>query len=447
MSTSFDPPASTTAEQLYDIGLRAARDASGLRAIEGLFDNHFSDLDYDRELYKQATLQPLRSRASKPFAINCLMRAAEADPENQKYLHAQALLLEELGRFNDALKIRTRIHSTASDWIENHAAICRLRGKFTTADDETPEKYFARDARSIAYYFLTLARLVALNGPKALKDTTIEKLKHRVQDAMTAAPNSVGLNLAMGFISEATKDERQARRYFLDALALRDRPSAGEDHYDTESMNYAQMFILEGGALSEPPSSFSDTDYVNLALARGALLRQEGAIFAALTEYESAIASLAPARSPSSMELYKGYKIVLNEDRYYAVPNNVLNFTIVRGVVIRAPQIVGETTPRFRDWLAEKLGPEGRAMVKRSLRNGLTVVRLIPGSRQFGRRLLHWYVNRYAVQGVLTDNDILMLQERIDTVARSGDPEGASANKQQTQSDPEARQSQRSKVA
>lgn len=422
MSASFDPPASATAEQLFEIGLRAARDASGLRDIERLFDSHFDNFGYDRERYKRLTLQLLRAKASRPFALHCLMRASSADLTNQRYLHEQALLFEEMGQFKDALRIRERIRPDAPEWIENHAGICRLREKSTAASGESAEKYYARGARNVAYYLLTLSRLAALKGPKALKDMTIERLEGRAHEAMAAAPNSVALNLAMGFINLATENEKAAQRYFLAASMLRDQPRVAEDHYDRSSMDYAQAFVLKRGPIDEP-GFFNEVDRVNLTLARGALLRQQGAAFSALSEYDAAISLLAPARDPSSIEIYKGYKIVLNAERYYAIPRSVFNFTIVRGVVIRAPQIVGDTTPRFRDRLAERLGPQGRATVKRLLSKGLAVARHVPGSRWVGRKILHWYVDRYAVEGVLVDTDILMLEQRIDTVAPAGGPE------------------------
>jgi hypothetical protein len=269
-----------------------------------------------------------------------------------------------------------------------------------------------------------MSRYAALRGPHVLKSTTFKRLKVRVHDALTFSPNDVALNLAMGFVHLAEKDRDAARRRFLAASLLVDQSMPVADKCDQWSLAYAQAFLL--GLIPEdasPGGALLTVDPTNLLLVRASLLRHEGATFLALSEYAAAVTRLLPPRLPSTFQVYRGYKIVYHDSCFYAVPESVVDFSILNGTVVRAPAFMKKEAALL---LPSTFGARLSAL----LRVGVKALRLpqtqiasrlarIPGVRLAARRTRRlarsMYLRRYAVAGVLTATEVSALRARIDS--------------------------------
>jgi hypothetical protein len=414
----------------YEAGLRCARYAAGVGALESLFDQHFASFGYPADHFKRVTLQGLRDRVSWQAALDFLVRAVSLDPAAVLWRHQLALVLEQVGRIEDALMVRQAIARLDPHSLENNDGIGRLCERTEPADEASTlpsfsERHYALVARSVPHYLLAMARYAALRGLHVLKGTTFESLKVRVHGALTFSPNDVALNLAMGFVHLAEKDSDAARRKFLAASLLADQSTSSADKCDQWSLAYAQAFLLGLIPRDAPPGGALPTvDPTNLLLARASLLRREGATFAALSEYAAAVARLLPSRLPSTFHVYRGYKIVYHDRCFYAVPEAVVDFSFFHGSVVRAPAFVNEPALLMRSMLAARLSAGVRAQLKALLQwfQQSRIVRhiaQISGARFAARRLRRlaerMYIRRYAVAGVMTDTEVSALRARIDS--------------------------------
>jgi hypothetical protein len=420
----------------YEAGLRSARSAAGARALESLFDRHFASFGYPTDHCKRLTLDGLRDKVSWEAALDSLTRAVSLEPRITLWQHELALVLEQIGKIEDALLVRQAITRLDPDSTENNDAIGRLY-EHTKPEDEDDtqasfsERYYANVSKSLSQYLLAISRYAALRGPQALRRTTLEELKVRVRDALAFSPNDLALNLAMGFVHLAGENRQAARRRFLAASLLGDQPGL-VGNCDQWSLAYAQAFLLGLIPASAPPlGEFLTVDPINLVLARASLLWDKGAINSALAEYDTAISRLLPLRLPSTFHAYKGYKIISHERIFYAVPDSTGDFSIFHGTVIRRPAFVKGTAPHLRSRFAACLAPRGRSRLEAFLRfmkaRMAPRIARIPGVRfaatHLRRFVLTIYIKRYAVLGVLTDPDVSLLHERIDGSEHDPRPE------------------------
>jgi tetratricopeptide (TPR) repeat protein len=427
----------------YEAGLRSARYAAGTRALASLFDRHFASFGYPTDHFKRLTLHGLRDKVSWEAALDSLTRAVSLEPQITLWQHELALVLEQIGKIEDALLVRQAITRLDPDSTENNYAIGRLY-EHTKPEDEDDtqasfnEKYYANVSKSLSQYLLAISRYAALRGPQALRRTTLEELKVRVRDALVFSPNDIALNLAMGFVHLAEENRQAARRRFLAASLLGNQPGL-VGNCDQWSLAYAQAFLLGLIPASAPPlGTFLTVDPINLLLARASLLWNEGAINSALAEYDSAISRLLPLRLPSTFHAYKGYKIISHERIFYAVPDSTGDFSIFYGTVIRAPTFLNETALHLRSRFAGRLSARGRSRLKAFLRSTKTriapQIARIPGVRFAARRVRGWvlsfYIQRYAVAGVLIGADVSELHERIDSA--HSDTDGVAARDSMT---------------
>jgi hypothetical protein len=287
-------------------------------------------------------------------------------------------------------------------------------------------------------------------------------LKDRIRGALNVTPTNVTLHLAMGFIGIAEHDEATTRTSFLTAQVLAEQPGPKEG-YDPWSFVFAQAFLLDRSDMTT--SSFIlPLDPIRLALARAALLLSHGAIVPALREYLAAASPLLVQKLPRAYQIYNGYKIVLFKNRLYGVPKNVRDFSILRGRVINVPDVdEGSGLRLVRSRFAALLSDWQRARLKyflrvarphiqiairmlrqafrlaiRALRQAFRLAiralrqafRLairalrrasrVPGrALRLGTRMLRRlaggiYLRRHIVGGVLVDNNVAQLQQRID---------------------------------
>src|SRR5262249_20879212 len=114
-----------TGEEYFNRGVRTARRAAGFRGGEQLYDHHYAAFGYPADQVKRATIGALRERVSWQSSLDALMRAVEIDPEEIEWQRWNALVLEELGRFDDALLVRRTIASIDPDSLENIFAFGR----------------------------------------------------------------------------------------------------------------------------------------------------------------------------------------------------------------------------------------------------------------------------------------------------------------------------------
>jgi hypothetical protein len=280
-------------------------------------------------------------------------------------------------------------------------------------------------------------------------------LKERVRGALIVSPANVALQLAMGFIGIAERDEATTRKSFLIALVLAEQPGPKEG-CDPWSLLFAQGFLLDHSdkTTSRP---FLPVDPIRFALARAALLLSHGAMVPALREYLAAASPLLVEKLPHAYQIYKGYKIVLFKNQLYGVPKNVRDFSILRGRVIGVPDAdEGSALRLVRSRFATLLSDWQRARLKyllrvarphiqiairvlrqalrlaiRALRQALRLairalrqaLRLAIRALRLPMRMLRRlaggiYLRRHIVGGVLIDNDVAQLQQRIDAEKR-----------------------------
>jgi len=161
-----------------------------------------------------------------------------------------------------------------------------------------------------------------------------------------------------------------------------------------------------------------------LSIARAALLLGEGAVLHALDEYGAAISQIVPHVSNIGSRFYKGYRVVRHGERYYALPAAIEDFGFYQGIPLRTPPVVAKTGASLRRWIGNRLPRHGRTYVlniMRSVKARIAPVARLPGIRFLAqhvrKQLNRRFLERYAILGVLEDTDVLMLRDRIDSVA------------------------------
>jgi hypothetical protein len=332
------------------------------------------------------------------------------------------------------------------------------------------EQNYLHRFNSADWLLLAQCRQVALYGSRENRDKLLADLKRRIESAMELVPGEATLHLARGFVDIAEHNLTAAAHSFLTAsvlaewassktpdpqqLELFDGKQTRQPTEDAWSIAFAHAFLLDmlpsdwsRGAMFVPIDQF------RLRLVRAALMRSQSAILPALQQYAAAIDELANQPRPHFYTIYKSYRIVAHQARFYAVPRSNGNFFISDGIVVRRSGLLDEVKP----WLSERIDPRWRAFARRiwhRLRGFPYQIkcavsdRLDPRSRAFARRiwrllarpilrimgrvtrglsrrlralLIRIYVKLLAARGVLIDTDVLALRERIDkrdTLAR-----------------------------
>jgi hypothetical protein len=228
-----------------------------------------------------------------------------------------------------------------------------------------------------------------------------------------------------------------------------------EERFDPWSFAFAQRFLLDR---SEAKSTlFLPVDPIRLAFARATSLLSHGAILQALREYLAAASPLRIKKLPHNYQIYSGYKIVLCNNQLYGVPKSVRDFSILRGRVVDIPNIdegsglrvarsrlVALLTDRQRERLKHLLRGarphiqitirmlrQAWRLAPRVLRLAPRVLRLAPRVLRLAMRILRRlvgaiFLRKHIVYGVLVDNDVAQLRQRIDAEKRvTGEIAGA----------------------
>jgi tetratricopeptide (TPR) repeat protein len=227
-----------TGEEYFNSGVRMARRAAGFGGLEQLYDRHYAAFAYPADRLKRATIGGLRDRVSWQSSLDALMRAVEIDPEEIEWQRWTALVLEELGRIDDALLVRRTIARINPDSLENNFALGRLLECKGEPVHESGPQVLTGESN----YLLALASAAALSGPIVSEHIKQLCLKDRIHGALTVSPTNIALHLAMGFIGIAECDEARTRTSFLTALELAPEP---RERCDRWSLALAQTFLRD----------------------------------------------------------------------------------------------------------------------------------------------------------------------------------------------------------
>jgi hypothetical protein len=433
--TSNSPEADRMAyaQRLFTAGQLTARYGADLGGVTQLLDRHVASWPNAQSL-TPFVMNGLEARASLAAAISDITRAVSLVPHGVDWQRTLASILEYNGQLERALLIRQLLETVQPDTVENRAAIARLR----EAKGEATSIASWRSDRPIESTGAVLAwsRYIA-TAPAHKRDAhQIEEARLAIRDKLLSKPKDVALHLALGFLGLAESDPDSARKHFAEASLLARDQRSGVEEYDPWSLAYAEAFLLNRTKGNRIP--LNPIDRLQLGLLHARTLHDKGSLFSALAVYGDTISNLVPSTMPNSYQIYKGHAIVQHQGRYYAVPRDVPHFAITNGVVMRRLgfQPPGSVRSPWIFWLFGKLNPNTRERLKQIAKRSriLTFIygRLVrsqnavqnrivdPLLKMLDRIVYYFYLRRYAAAGVLTDADIVALQNRIDKSRRRG---------------------------
>lgn len=337
------------------------------------------------------TAEAMRAVGRRDLAWSYLRRAIELGAASRyDELRIARLLVAShgIGEANDQLE------RLKEDWGNDVADIIA-----DEAPDEVARDPVARVERMVA---LTLTGLVL--GGREPPEARERALFAAASELARQMPGSGPAHLAAGFAAIGVGEIAQAQQFLTTAswLCGEARPAAQALTNDVVlALAWARAFLLDVFAPSVIPGVAPSIDERLLKIAHARARRTQGAVFQALDFYDEAATGYLVRHPPISYDVYKGYKIVAHEGRYFGVPRSVHEFVIVDGVVCgpsRAAQYARFRMPR---WVANWLRGLARAGRLRGVWSLLQTVR---------RKL-------YAVRGVKTADDLEALLASIDNVA------------------------------
>lgn len=413
----------------------------GWEDIAHLYDRHAALLGLDSGPFKNYVIEGLARHESGSDQLKTVMHASRLHPANVGLQKELAALLERAGRIEDALHVRRAIARLDPASVDNQIAIGRI---YELAGTYDMKDYYTRlFIQSGANFLLAVARFMATAGKTRLNELTLSDIKNRVNGSLNRWPGNVALHLAKGFVDVAEGNYNLARMNFLRASFLAELPRPAYlnrdgdcEEADSWSLQYAHAFLIN----PTPPNLTSITDLPpvdasQLALVRGALFLSQGSIFPALDQYWKAISRAISGRGMRTHKTYHGYRIVVHNRRFYAVPTSVQNFSFFRDIVVRVPGSIEENKVHVGDTLS----PRWQAIVRPIWRFGRRSVapRLarIGLFRFIGRRLYKiaaaLYVKFWSVKDAFADSDVVALRARIDEMrsAKSAEAPGAAVKK------------------
>ena len=416
----------------------------GWEDIGQLYDRHAAWFGLDSGPLKNYVLEGLAQREGGSDKLKTVMHSIRLHPSNVGMQKELALLLERAGRTEDALHVRRAIARLDPTSVDNQIAIGRIYERAGTYDIK--DYYTRLFFRSGANFLLAVARFMATTGKTNLNELTLSDIKNRVNGSLNRWPGNVALHLAKGFVDVAEGNFSLARMSFLRASFLAELPEppghnamqnspgvdGGGEEADSWSLQYARAFLIN----PTPPNlssviAFPSVDASQLALVRGALFLSQGSIFPALDQYWKAVSRALSGRGMRTHKTYNGFRIVVHDKRFYAVPTSVRNFSFYRGIVVRIPGSIEDNKVHVGDTLS----PRWQAIIRPIWRFGrrtvaprlarIRVVRLI------GRRLstvaIAIYVKFWGVRDAFADADVISLRQRIDQMRHPKSEGGAGA--------------------
>jgi hypothetical protein len=223
-------------------------------------------------------------------------------------------------------------------------------------------------------------------------------------DVVKRLPGHGTAYLAAGFAALGAGNAVDARRLLATASWLCEEERSGPRAMPQKmapALALARVFLFD---MPTPPPGAGVAPLIDdrlLKVAHARTLRSQGNILAALDLYDDAASGFVVRHPPISYDIYKGYKIVVHEGRYYAVPGTVHEFTIVDGIVCRPSRVVQYARLRMPRWAVawlRRLGSRGGKVLWSALRRAR--------------------LRLYAVRGVEIADDLEELLAAIDSSSR-----------------------------
>jgi len=236
-AVSSQVASSRSAQHHFEAGHRIAYMAVRLENIMALYHRHATQFGFVSDEINRFVVDSLREKASLQTALNELDHAVRLNPNNVAWQDEFALVLEQLGRDNEALRVRTTIAHLDPSFHANSIALGRLLERVNTAED-MKEYYAGFLKEGTAESLLALSRSFAFS--ERVDDAALMDLKKRVRLALANGLGQVALHLALRFIAIAERDYDTARASFLCASLLAERPENKPATTQTNAFNSQQ---------------------------------------------------------------------------------------------------------------------------------------------------------------------------------------------------------------
>jgi hypothetical protein len=341
------------------------------------------------------------------FVLNCLLAANVSAPGRLDVRERIADLLEERGRFVEALAWRRGVEAADPESHDNAMAIGRLLAK--SGHLAGAEAHYLRIEAQKPHNVEVLLRLISLipeDGEKskllsvvdwidrefslAEKSSGIDSevfllglvleivrqrllspprellqcLRKRCDKLLEAGQPSLCILLADALLAFLESDFAvSARRRLCKATIAAERAATSidiskkTDEPIAEAANYARAFISRPVFPSREREPLPAVNAAVLAREQARALLDEGKARDALLKYTASLKPYYVTDVPTQYELVGDHKLVLHEQRYYVFPREIQEFTICEGTVYRLTGIGRHTRRHIPAWLILLLFP------------------------------------------------------------------------------------------
>jgi hypothetical protein len=334
------------------------------------------------------------------FVLNCLLAANVSAPSRLDVQEKIADVLEERGRFGEALAWRNGVEAADPQCYGNSMAIGRLLAKSGHLADAEAQ-YFRLEAQrphnievllhlasilserenpklpsvvdridrelSVAetrsdidqqVFFLRLVLEIARQWPSPPSRELLLRLRQRCDQQLALHQPGAWNQLAdalLAFVESNFTASARARmcRATLEverAATVIDLPEKAAETV-AEAANYAQVLIAHPEFPSREREPLPAVDAALLARAQARMLLDEGKAGEALPKYAASLKAYHVTDVPTQYEVVGDHKLVLHDQCYYAFPRNVQEFMMWEGTVYRLTGIGRHTRRRVPAWL------------------------------------------------------------------------------------------------
>jgi hypothetical protein len=340
------------------------------------------------------------------FVLNCLLAANVAAPGRLDVQEKIADLLEERGRFTEALAWRHGVEAADPECYGNSMAIGRLLAKsghladaeaqYLRLEAQTPHnvevllrlasilpeeekpkllsvvdridrELTLAESRSDVdqqVFFLRVVLEIVRQWPLAPSRELLQRLRRRC-DKLLVADQSASCNLLadalLAFIESSCAVSARPRlckatiEVERAATSIQVPEKAAEAV--AEAANYARVVISHPGFPSREREPLPAINDAVLAREQARTLLDEGKVGDALPKYAASLRAYHVTDVPTQYELVGDHKLVLHEQRYYVFPRDVQEFMIWEGTVYRLTGIGRHTKRHVPAWLIALLFP------------------------------------------------------------------------------------------
>ena len=338
------------------------------------------------------------------FVLNCLLAANTSTPGRLDIQEKIADVLEERGRFGEALAWRRGIEAADPRSYGNSMAIGGLlaksghladadahylrveaqrpncigvllrllsifreegkKSKLLSVTDRIDRELTLEERRSDIDYQVFLLGLIleiVRQWPISPSGELLQRLRRRCDKLMEADQSSVSVPLSDALLAFIESDfARSARSRLCQATIKVEREiDIPEKAAQTiaEAANYARVLISHPGFPSREREPLPAINAAVLAREQARTLLDEGKAGDALPKYAASLKTYYVTDVPTQYELVGGYKLVLHEQCYYAFPRDIQEFMIWEGMVYRLTGFGRHTKRRIPAWLISLLFP------------------------------------------------------------------------------------------